>query len=178
LTHTAAYRPVLASFLAMSGISRLPGAEKNSTPLASKRCWVSSSVNACLQPSVMSVCHAAWTYAIFLEGIGVSPSCVWRVVRGSLANVRRGGNGLGSSLSALSPVQYDGRYARGRHAEPRTLVGPRRHPRLHRTDRSRLRDRRWWCRRADVVPSIVVGSAPNRGIPACPSRVSGFSRRD
>jgi hypothetical protein len=30
LTHTAAYLPVLASFLAMSEISRLPGAEKNS----------------------------------------------------------------------------------------------------------------------------------------------------
>jgi hypothetical protein len=35
LTQTAEYFPVLASFLAMSGISRLPGAEKKSMPLSS-----------------------------------------------------------------------------------------------------------------------------------------------
>src|SRR6185436_8889603 len=72
--------PVVASFFAISGISRLPGAEKNSIPRSSYPCLASSAVNASLHRSVISACHAACTYAIFFSRIGLSSPVVFVVL--------------------------------------------------------------------------------------------------
>ena len=45
----------------MSGISRLPGAEKNSISDARYPRLLTAATNACLHGSVMSVCHEACT---------------------------------------------------------------------------------------------------------------------